>query len=110
MGRGRYRAELRCWTSDHSQCAGEDARSHEEEVVGAAKRRTPARRARTTVLYVLAGVHVEVCQTIHSIRSQVHRRLLRHDSVTYQTDFRFGTCGFTARATYSFQRGCDSYG
>ena len=33
-----------CRTSDHSQCAREDARGHEEEVVSAAKRGTAARQ------------------------------------------------------------------
>src|ERR1041385_7897026 len=103
MGRGCDRPELRCWTSDHSHGAREDARSHKEEAVSAAKRRASARCARTAVLHVLTRVHVEICKTVHSIGREVYRRLLRHDARAYQTDLRFRARGFTTNSARRIQ-------
>jgi hypothetical protein len=96
--------ELRCWTGDHSLSTREDARGHEEEVVGTTKRGTAARRAGPAVLHVLARVHVKVCQAIHTIGRQVYRWLLRHYASAYQTDFRLRARCITACATCRLQQ------
>src|SRR5690349_11737749 len=101
MGCGCDRSELRCRASDHSHGAREDARGDKEEAVGAAQRGTAARRARTTVLNVLARVHVENCETLHSIGREVYRRLLWYDSDAYQADFGFGTRRIATNTAHS---------
>src|SRR5205807_8084832 len=60
------------------------------------KRRLAQGRPGSTVLYVLARVHVEVCQALHTIGGEVYWRLLRHYSLPYQTDLRRGSSGVTA--------------
>src|ERR1700752_4798907 len=104
MGSGCHRAQLRGWSSNHSHCPREDARSYEEETFGATKRRTTTRRAGTTVLHVIARIHVEVCQAIHSNGREVYRWLLRHYASAHKTDLRFSACGITKSPAIRFQR------
>ena len=53
---------------------------------------------------MLAGVHVEVCQTIHSVGRKVYRRLLRHDSGAHQVDLRCSARRVAARAGIAYSR------
>src|SRR2546423_12382851 len=94
MGRGCDRPELRRWPGDNSGCAGKNAQRHEKEIGCAAKRRSTQGRPGTTVLHVLARVHVEICQALHTIGGEVYWWRLRHYSRPPQTDVR-------PRASYS---------
>src|SRR2546430_13545957 len=103
MGRGCDWSQLRRGPGDYSERARKDARSHEEKAVSAAERRLAARRAGTTVLHVLAGIHVEVRKTLYSVGSKVHRRLLWYHSLAYQADLGCGARGFAKGATCGYE-------
>ena len=61
----------------------------DEKTRRTAERRTSARRSGAAVLYVFAGIYVEICQTLYQSRREIRRRLLRHDSAAHQIDGRF---------------------
>src|ERR1700674_1707909 len=98
MGCGRNWLKLRRWPCDYSERARKDAQRDQEETGCSAKRRLAQGRPGSTVLYVLARVHVEICQAIHTIRREIYWWLLWHHSVPYQTDFRRGSRSVTTGA------------
>src|SRR5688572_27211069 len=101
MGSGRDWPELRRWPGDNFERSRKDARRYEKEVSCSTKCRLAQGRPGSTVLHVLSGIHVEVCQAVHTIRGEVYWRLLWHYSVPYQTNLRRGSCCISAGAETS---------